>query len=72
MLTLGILRFHQIHCLSILRKALQLARNGEEIGNAETYCLDFLYQVLELSPDSKLLFEKLTMVDLIDSALLRG
>jgi len=49
--------FHQMHCLASLRQALQLARDGEDIGHGGKdeshwpHCLDYLYQTLRCYGD---------------------
>lgn len=55
---LTIPRFHQLHCLSSLRKALQHAAHGEDIGtdyhdNAHwPHCFDYLRSTLMCNADS--------------------
>jgi hypothetical protein len=44
-------RFHQLHCLSAFRRALQDQRDGKDVGKDATddphwpHCFDYLYQV---------------------------
>lgn len=51
----GYRRFHQLHCLASMRKALQDAREGVDIGvdyrdNGHwPHCFDYLRKVISLS-----------------------